>query len=77
MLPYGRVKGRGTIFLGEGNVKFEFAHVGINAQTPGEGVRMKDFFTNVMGYHDYREIPAGYFTVDNKMELLKKSMQKR
>lgn len=33
---------------------------------------MKDFFTNVMGYHDYGKFPAGYFTVDNKMELLKK-----
>ena len=32
------------MFLGDGNVKFEFAHVGINAQTPEEGVRMKDFF---------------------------------
>ena len=59
------------MFLGDGNVKFEFAHVGINAQTPEEGVRMKDFFTEIMGYHDYREIPAGFFTVDNKMELLK------
>ena len=46
------------MFLGDGNVKFEFAHVGINAQTPEEGVRMKDFFTEIMGYHDYREIPA-------------------
>lgn len=27
------------MFLGDGNVKFEFAHVGINAQTPEEGVR--------------------------------------
>ena len=60
------------MFLGDGNVKFEFAHVGINAQTPEEGVRMKNFFTEIMGYHDYREIPAGFFTVDNKMELLKK-----
>ncbi len=59
------------MFLGDGNVKFEFAHVGINAQTPEEGVRMKNFFTEIMGYHDYREIPAGFFTVDNKMELLK------
>lgn len=59
------------MFLGDGNVKFEFAHVGINAQTPEEGVRMKDFFTEIMGYHDYREISAGFFTVDNKMELLK------
>ncbi len=61
------------MFLGDGNVKFEFAHVGINAQTPEEGVRMKDFFTNVMGYHDYREISAGYFTVDNKMEIVKEN----
>ena len=44
------------MFLGDGNVKFEFAHVGINAQTPEEGVRMKNFFTEIMGYHDYREI---------------------
>ena len=49
------------MFLGDGNVKFEFAHVGINAQTPEEGVRMKNFFTEIMGYHDYREIPAGFF----------------
>ena len=40
------------MFLGDGNVKFEFAHVGINAQTPEEGVRMKNFFTEIMGYHD-------------------------
>ena len=53
-------------------VKFEFAHVGINAQTPEEGKRMKDFFTDVMGYDNYREIPASFFTSDNKMELMKK-----
>ncbi len=53
-------------------VKFEFAHVGINARTPEEGERMKAFFTDVMGYDDYREIPASYFTNDNKMELMKK-----
>ncbi len=53
-------------------VKFEFAHVGINAQTPEEGARMKEFFTDVMGYDNYREIPASYFTSDNKMELMKK-----
>ena len=60
------------MFLGNDEVKFEFAHVGINAQTPEEGERMKNFFTDVMGYHDYREIPASFFTVDNKMELMKK-----
>ena len=60
------------MFLGNGDVKFEFAHVGINAQSPEEGARMKDFFTDVMGYDNYREIPASYFTVDNKMELMKK-----
>ncbi|HAE17396.1 MAG TPA: 2-dehydro-3-deoxyphosphogluconate aldolase, partial [Erysipelotrichaceae bacterium] len=53
-------------------VKFEFGHVGINAQTEEEGKRMKDFFTDVMGYDDYREIPASYFTNDNRMELMKK-----
>ena len=53
-------------------VQFEFAHVGINAQTPEEGKRMKDFFTEVMGYENYREIPASFFTSDNKMELMKK-----
>ena len=53
-------------------VKFEFGHVGINAQTEEEGKRMKDFFTDVMGYDNYREIPASYFTSDNKMELMKK-----
>ena len=53
-------------------VKFEFGHVGINAQTEEEGKRMKDFFTDVMGYDDYREIPASYFTCDNRMELMKK-----
>lgn len=52
-------------------VKFEFGHVGINARTPEEGARMKDFFTDVMGYDDYREIPASFFTSDNKMELMK------
>ena len=59
------------MFLGNGKVKFEFAHVGINAQTPEEGARMKDFFTDVMGYHDYRDNQVAYFTVDNKMELMK------
>ena len=59
------------MFLGNGNVKFEFAHVGINAQTPEEGARMKDFFTDVMGYHDCRDNQVAYFTVDNKMELMK------
>lgn len=54
------------------NISFEFAHVGINAQTEEEGVRMKDFFTDVMGYTNYREIPASFFTSDNKMELMKK-----
>ena len=53
-------------------VKFEFGHVGINAQSEEEGKRMKDFFTDVMGYDNYREIPASYFTEDNKMELMKK-----
>ncbi|MBE6122256.1 MAG: VOC family protein [Erysipelotrichaceae bacterium] len=53
-------------------VKFEFGHVGINAQSEEEGKRMKDFFTDVMGYDNYREIPASYFTGDNKMELMKK-----
>jgi len=53
-------------------VKFEFGHVGINAQTEEEGKRMKDFFTDVMGYDNYREIPASYFTNDNRMELMKK-----
>ena len=53
-------------------VKFEFGHVGINAQTPEEGVRMKNFFTEIMGYENYREIPASFFTEDNKMELMKK-----
>ncbi len=53
-------------------VRFEFGHVGINAQTEDEGKRMKDFFTDVMGYDDYREIPASYFTSDNRMELMKK-----
>ena len=43
------------MFLGNGKVKFEFAHVGINAQTPEEGARMKDFFTDVMGYHDHSD----------------------
>jgi len=52
--------------------KFEFGHVGINAQTEEEGKRMKDFFTDVMGYDNYREIPASYFTNDNRMELMKK-----
>ncbi len=56
----------------ENKVTFEFAHVGINAQTEEEGARMKDFFTDVMGYENYREIPASYFTSDNKMELMKK-----
>lgn len=32
---------------------------------------MKDFFTDVMGYHDYRDNQVAYFTVDNKMELMK------
>ena len=36
------------MFLGDGNVKFEFAHVGINAQTPEEGVRMKDFLITII-----------------------------
>ena len=58
--------------MAEKKVTFEFAHVGINAQSPEEGARMKDFFTDVFGYHDYREIPASYFTYDNKMELMKK-----
>ena len=53
-------------------VKFEFGHVGINAQTEEEGKRMKEFFTDVMGYDNYREIPASFFTSDNKMELMKK-----
>ena len=53
-------------------VKFEFGHVGINAQSPEEGEKMKRFFTEVMGYQNYREIPASYFTEDNKMELMKK-----
>ncbi len=53
-------------------VKFEFGHVGINAQTEEEGRRMKNFFTEVMGYSNYREIPASWFTEDNKMELMKK-----
>ena len=52
-------------------VKFEFAHVGVNAQTPEEGARMKDFFTDVMGYDNYRETPVAFFTSDNKMELMK------
>ena len=54
-----------------GNVKFEFAHVGINARTPEEGQRMRDFFHNTFGYGAYREIPAGYFSEDNRMECLK------
>ena len=54
------------------NLKFEFAHVGINAQSEEDGLRMKDFFTDVLGYQNYREIPASYFTEDNKMELMKK-----
>ncbi len=54
-------------------VRFEFAHVGINAKTPEEGVRMKDFFATVMGYDNFREIPAAFFTEDNRMELLKKN----
>lgn len=58
--------------MAEKQVRFEFAHVGINAQSPEEGARMKNFFTEVMGYHDYREIPASFFTYDNKMELMKK-----
>ena len=53
-------------------VKFEFGHVGINAQSPEEGEKMKNFFTEVMGYQNYREIPASYFTEDNKMEHMKK-----
>ena len=60
------------MFLGDGEVQFEFGHVGINAQTPEEGQRMRDFFTDVMGYKNYREIPASFFTEDNKMELMKK-----
>lgn len=58
--------------MAEKKVKFEFGHVGINAQTPEEGVRMKDFFADVMGYDNFREIPASFFTSDNKMELMKK-----
>ena len=56
----------------KGGVTFEFGHVGINAQTPEDGTRMKKFFTEVMGYENYREIPASFFTEDNKMELMKK-----
>ena len=33
---------------------------------------MKNFFTDIMGYDNYREIPASFFTEDNKMELMKK-----
>lgn len=58
--------------MSDKKVTFEFAHVGINAQTPEEGARMKEFFTDVMGYDNYREIPASFFTSDNKMELMKK-----
>ena len=54
------------------DLKFEFGHVGINAQSEEEGEKMRTFFSDVFGYKNYREIPASYFTEDNKMELMKK-----
>ena len=54
------------------DLKFEFGHVGINAQSEEEGEKMRSFFSDVFGYKNYREISASYFTEDNKMELMKK-----
>ena len=50
---------------------FEFAHVGINAQSEEELTRLKDFFSLVLGYENYRELPISFFTGDNKIELMK------
>ena len=52
----------------KGGVTFEFGHVGINAQTPEDGARMKKFFAEVMGYENYREIPASFFSGITKID---------
>lgn len=59
------------MFIGNGDVKFEFQHVGINAQTPEEGKLMKNFFADVMGYDHFEETPVAFFTEDKMMELMK------
>jgi len=52
-------------------LRFEFAHVGINARTPEEALRMKSFFDALPGCGEFRETASAWLSGDNKMELMK------
>lgn len=52
-------------------IKFQFAHVGVNGQTKEEATKFLKFCQDILKFDDAIEIPLSYFIADNKMELMK------
>ena len=56
--------------MAQNKIRFEFAHVGINPQSPEEDLRLRSFLSEVLGFR-FREKPNSFFSTDNRMEMMK------
>lgn len=50
---------------------FAFSHVGVNGPDAEAQAKLRDFFENVLQFHDTREIAPSHYVADDNVELYK------